>query len=112
MADATNSSLREIKIELSNQCDTLLIDYDTAITVEIRPRNRNHWTYVIYKMALTKDCHMLMPYLCKSSLVIELNLRLQNLITENDLSFPYQCQHQSPVPYGNSLFFDYSNSLS
>ena len=106
MADATNSSLTEVKIlvKSSGQCNNEP-DACTAITVEIRPRDRNHETYVISKMKLTKDC-LTPPYPpCKSFLVNELNLRLQNLTTENDLSFLSQYDHYR-VPYGNSLFYN------
>ena len=120
MADATNSSLTEVKIINADDhfCDISIPVCDTAITFEIRPRDRNHEKYVISKMNLTNNCLnppwcLTPPCICKSFLVNELNLRLQNLTTENDLSFPYQSHHYVwSLTNGNALFYNSYNSLS
>ena len=112
IADVSNSSLSEVEVQkgsipfysgLDDSKDSRI--KDTLIGIKIMPRDKNHEDYVISKMGHieTDDCiedYSGVKY-CNNSFTDQLDSRLQNESTQNELSVKGIGPIGRSKPYGN-----------
>ena len=114
IADVSNSSLSEVEVQkgsipfysgLDDSKDSVLCAHCGFIGIKIMPRDKNHEDYVISKMGYieTDDCiedYSGVKY-CNNSFTDQLDSRLQNESTQNELSAKGMGPIGRSKPYGN-----------
>ena len=109
IADVSNSSLSEVEVQ-KGHIPTFYSGLDDSkdfvfVGIKIMPRDKNHEDYVISKMGYIETDDCIEDYsgdkYCNNSFTDQLDSRLQNESTQNELSAKGMGPIGRSKPYGN-----------